>query len=145
MHSRSYIEETITNRLQRKREGDREVSDMEFRQVMKDLEGVVYWAIEEVNIDSFTEEDLMGFMVMKAHQMMRRDEVDFSHKSYKSKFYRSFKNLMYDIIRMQSSAHRRGLYSDPIDTHTFNFSYFVQSEEGDEFIWTTNVPGIEFN
>lgn len=72
--------------------------------------------LEQVHIPSFTDEDLLSFMHLKVHQMLRRDQLD-PWGSIHGVVYTSLRNLMRDVVRMQDRAWSRGMETDPID-HT---------------------------
>lgn len=118
LHCRDHVEEMIVERLNRRFPDDEFVSDTEYQLLVQRLDVVFARILEEVHIPSFTNEDLLSFMCMKAHQLMRRDAFNAEKGKITTLAYTSFKNLCRDIIKMQNSAWRRNLETDPLD-HTW--------------------------
>ncbi len=117
MHCRDHVEEMIVERLNRRFPDDEYVNEYEYIQLINRLDVVMWRVLDEVHIPSFTDEDLVSFMRMKAHQLLRRGSIDLERGKVSTLAYTSFRNLCRDIIRMQDRAWRRGLTTDPLD-HT---------------------------
>lgn len=117
MHCRDHVEETIVDRLNRRFPDDVYVSDLDYHQVVKQLDGVFRGILNDIHIPSFTDEDLLSFMYMKTHQLLRRDSFSNHRGKIASLAYTSFRNLFRDLIQMQDRAWKRDMRTDPID-HT---------------------------
>lgn len=128
---RDYIEEHIVGRLLASRPTDREVNELYFDSLITGLQSTMERVANKYYIAGFTREDLMGFMYLKTHQMLRRGQLN-TVKLPHSVFYAAYKNLMYDMIRMEANAKKRGLRTDPIDDVKNDFHQF---EEGLAFVY----------
>lgn len=117
LHCRDHVEEMIVERLNRRFPDDEYVAEDEYHTLVTRLDIVMCRVLEEVHIPSFTDEDLISFMHMKAHQLLRRGSFNPERGKNTTLAYTAFKNLCRDIIKMQNSAWERDLQTDPID-HT---------------------------
>lgn len=102
-------------RLSKRSPDDLFVPDHVFEAYRRQILPVMQRVVREVHVPSFTKEDLDSFMLMKLHQMLRRNQL--GDRNYMGQCYRAFRNLFADMIRRQDAAWRRGMEADPID-HT---------------------------
>lgn len=121
---REYCEDKILTRLMKQLPTDLPDSVVEgqFKSLFPALDIIIHQVLNEVNITIFTDEDLTSFFYLKTHQILRRGQYNLESRS-KVIFYRSFKNLCYDIIKMMTRAERRGDEMDML--------YYVKEEYTD--------------
>lgn len=119
---REYLERFIVARLSRRWPDETYVSDREFREMASRLDVVMFRILEETALDSFSEDDLESFMLMKLHQMMRRSKFDPDRGKHHQLAYVAFRNLMRDILLMERRALSRGLGRDALPSRFFPFS-----------------------
>ena len=121
MFAREYVEEKIVARLTKVKEDDVFVSDRDYAHMLRFLDGTFHRLANNSKIPGFSEDDLISFMYLKTHQLMRRDQWD-ETRNFRTIAYRSMTNLIRDIIRMQDKAINRGLDRDPLDIVIFEFT-----------------------
>ena len=113
--ARDHVEGLIVERLTVRKAGEVEVGPHEFRSMAERLDVVYYRVLDRWHVPGFTEDDLMSFMLMKTHQMLRQGKYDYERPPH-SVFYVAMTNLMRDIARAVERAEKAGLRKDPLDT-----------------------------
>lgn len=113
---RDHVEELIVNRLSQRREGDlpEHLVEQDFRSLSTVFEVTMNKVLWSTRIPGFTDDDLVSFMLMHAHLVLRRQRYDFAKNPY-SFFYVSFNNLMRDILRAQARKQCDDMYRDLFD------------------------------
>lgn len=97
------VEKVIVNRLTTSLPTDIEVSDMEYSNLMCQIEDLITSTAKHRLVHGFTSEDLESFLVMKVYQVMKRGQYD-PTKPAKPYFARVFRNLINDINRCKDRA-----------------------------------------
>lgn len=115
-HSRDHIEEVILARLSVQLPDD--LTDDEIEPIFKSLSPVLDVVMNKIlwttTIPMFTNEDLISFMYLKTHQILRRQKWNMNRSPY-SFFYTAFKHLIRDIIKMQRAKHMEHMRWDMLD------------------------------
>lgn len=116
MSSREHVENTILKRLTREKPGDLQDWEVEaqFTSLYPAFEVAMDKVLRRFTIPQFDDDDLRVFMLMKAHQILKRRKYDESRNPY-AFFYTAFSNLMLDILTYQSAAKYESLGHDVLD------------------------------
>lgn len=110
----------IVGRLTKVKPGERTVHPEEFRSISTRLDVTYYRILDKWHIPGFTDDDLISFMLMKTHQILRRDQYDWERPPH-SLFYASFNNLFIDIVQALERAGNNGMYQDPLDQYCYHY------------------------
>lgn len=134
---RDHVEELIVARLSVTRPDDLPDSIVEhdFRALAGVFEVVMDKTLRKTHIPSFTDEDLVSFMLLHAHLLLRRQAYDFNRNPY-SFFHTAFTNLMRDIIRAQNRKKCQDMYWDIFDMHDLfdNRHFGLDPERTEAFV-----------
>ena len=116
MIAREYVENMILETLSKRLVTDLSDDQIEkqFKTLIPVFDIVIQKVLRKTSIPQFTNEDLISFMYLKAHQVLRRQKYD-QNKSAYSFFYVSFNNLVRDIIRRQNSIKVSKMEHDLLD------------------------------
>jgi len=96
MYFREKVEEIILNRLLIHTPNEIEISNIEFQDLLTRLNDKLNYYSRHYYIKGFTNEDLYSFLVLKLHQVLRRNSYDL--KMSDSRFFNIvFRNFIIDI------------------------------------------------
>lgn len=118
IHVREHVEDLIIGRLSAQRDTDLPDSMIEadFRRLSPVFEVCMAKVLDSTTIPGFTDDDLAGFMLLKAHMALRRQDYDFDRSPH-SFFYVAFQRLMRDIIRDRARIKCRSMRWDVTDVY----------------------------
>jgi len=117
LSARDYIDFMTTNRLNRRRVDDIEVSNDEFDRLCAKMRGAMIKMSRETAIPGFDTDDLEGFYQMKLHQILRRNQpTDFSYCA------RSLQSVTRNIIKEREVALKQ-LHKDMLEDCEFMYFY----------------------
>ena len=114
MYHRERVEKIILSRLLSKDGDVRKVPDTEFNGLLTQLNFLLKYCSRERKIMGFTSDDLYSFLVLKLHQILRRDQ--FNEKLGKRQFFfKSFNNFLNDVERLKNRTIKKNFDKDAID------------------------------
>jgi DNA-directed RNA polymerase specialized sigma24 family protein len=115
-HVREHVEDLIIASLSVQRPDDLPdwMIESDFKRLFPDIKRAMDMVILNTHISGFTDEDLSGFMYLKAHQLLRGQKYDFERSAY-TFFYVAFKNLTRDIVRRSTSQKTSRMRVDLLD------------------------------
>lgn len=114
VYVREYVEYMITQRLNTRYYGEKEIDNDRFEQVINKIKPLIDSTAKNNNIPGFTEEDLEGLLLMKVNQLMRRGNLDFQ-KNIVGYCQKTFKQLLIHVYNAREMGLRRGMRPDPMD------------------------------
>ncbi len=122
MHSRDYIENLVIESLSKTYPTDLpdHLIELEFKALVPVFDVVIKKVLKKTHIPMFTDDDIISFMYLKAHQILRQGKWERSRSPY-SYFYVAFLNLTRDIIRRQNTKKAEGMRWDILDFRTLEF------------------------
>jgi len=114
LYFREEVERIIVERLCDREKDKKEVKEEEFNVIIKKLNSLMNYFARERKVQGFTDDDFRSFMVLKLHQVLRRDIYD-ENKSHYRFFIKVFNNLITDINRTKD-RYLKHMDADGIDT-----------------------------
>ena len=101
MYFREKVEYIVIKRLCSKTKDKKVVSDEEFNHLKGQLDPVMHQLANERRIEGFSQEDLYSFLLLKLHQLLRRNQYDGRPKFHRY-FYRVFTHFLNDVERLKN-------------------------------------------
>jgi hypothetical protein len=127
MHAKDHAEQVLLDSLLRSKGDEVYVSPWEIEQMERELKDVYNRILDKWLLPGFTEDDLLSFMHLKTHQILRRQVYDYNRKP-NSLFYRSFDNMMKDLAKSMQRASKNGMDHDALEMVSyFEFSSMESS------------------
>jgi hypothetical protein len=127
MSSRNTIEDALLSRLTRPLPG--ELEDWEVKEQFERLYPAFKVAMDKVlrrtTLSQFCDDDLRGFFLLRAHQVLRRGQYDESRNPY-SFFYTVFNNLMLDIRDYQGRKKYIEMGHDPFESSYISWEVLIK-------------------
>ena len=121
LSARDYVEMTALKRINKQRDNDLPVDIKTYDNICHKLDNLIE-CLSKTHIMGFTQEDLVGFMLMEVHRTLRQGKYD-PERSPFSYYKVVFDNLLRNLHRnMQCCLKKEYFYIDSIEfSQTFSW------------------------